>query len=467
MTTFDLVIRNGRIATPADLFPADLGIKDGRIVAIAAELAGGREEIDAAGRTITPGGIDGHIHLEQRLPDGAEICDDFFTGSRSAACGGTTTIIPFAFQEQGASVRAALAAYRESAAGRCFVDYAFHAIITDPTAQVLNQELPALVRQGYTSYKLYMTYRGLQLTDRQVLDLLCALRREQAMAMVHAENADFVEWLTERLVGEGLTSPKHHTKAHPVIGEREAVHRAMSMSEMVGVPIVLVHVSAREVIEQIDWARRKGLAVYAETCPQYLVLTEDDYDEHGFEGAKLICTPPPRTADDQQAVWQALARDALDLVSSDHSPFRFADPKGKQIAGANAGFHKVPNGVPGVETRLPLLYSEGVLKGRIDLNQFVRLTATNTAKLYGLYPRKGTIAIGSDADLVLWDADERRVIRDEDMLSRAGHSIFSGREVTGWPVTTIRRGEVVYENGAVTGTPGTGTLLRRGQMRGL
>ena len=270
---------------------------------------------------------------------------------------------------------------------------------------MLNQELPALVRQGYTSYKLYMTYRGLQLTDRQVLDLLCALRREQAMAMVHAENAEFVEWLTERLVDEGLTSPKHHTKAHPVIGEREAVHRAMSMSELVGAPIVLVHISAREVIEQIDWARRKGLSIYAETCPQYLVLTEDDYDEHGFEGAKLICTPPPRTADDQQAVWQALARDALDLVSSDHSPFRFADPKGKQIAGADAGFHKVPNGVPGVETRLPLLYSEGVLKGRIDINQFVRLTATNPAKLYGLYPRKGTIAIGSDADLVIWNED--------------------------------------------------------------
>ena len=228
----DLVIRHGRIATPADVFFGDIGVSDGRIVALAAALPGGREEIDAAGRTITPSGVDGHIHLEQRLPDGAEICDDFFSGSRSAACGGTTTIIPFAFQEQGASVRAALAAYRASAERRCFVDYAFHAIVTDPDPQVLNQELPALVRQGYTSYKLYMTYRGLQLTDRQVLDLLCAMRREQAMTMVHAENAEFVEWLTERLVDEGLTSPKHHTRAHPVIGEREAVHRAMSMSEL-------------------------------------------------------------------------------------------------------------------------------------------------------------------------------------------------------------------------------------------
>jgi dihydropyrimidinase len=459
MTTFDLVIRNGRIATPADLFTADLGISDGRIVAIAAELPKAREELDAAGRTITPGGVDGHIHLEQRLPDGAEICDDFFTGSRSAACGGTTTIIPFAFQEQGASVRDALAAYRESAEGRCFVDYAFHAIVTDPSPQVLNQELPALVRQGYTSYKLYMTYRGLQLTDRQVLDLLCALRREQAIAMVHAENAEFVEWLTERLVDEGLTSPRHHTRAHPVIGEREAVHRAMSMAEMVGAPIVLVHISAREVIEQIDWARRKGLAIFAETCPQYLVLTEDDYDlHHGFEGAKLICTPPPRTLDDQQAVWQALARDALDLVSSDHSPFRFEGPKGKQIAGPSAGFHKVPNGVPGVETRLPLLYSEGVLKGRIDLNQFVRLTATNPAKLYGLYPRKGTIAIGSDADLVIWD--DAPVTLTNAMLHHAcDYTPYEGMELAAWPAVTLCRGRPVYRDGALCGEAGHGTFL--------
>ena len=291
MTEFDLVIRNGKIATAADVFSGDIGIQSGRIEAIAASLGRGREEIDAAGRTITPGGIDGHIHLEQRLPDGAEIADNFYTGSRSAACGGTTTIIPFAFQDHGASLSQVLADYRESAEGRCFIDYAFHAIITDPTAQVLNQELPSLVREGYTSYKLYMTYEGLQLTDRQVLDVLTAMRREQAISMVHAENTEFIEWLTERLVNKGLTAPKYHTKAHPVIGEREATHRAMSMSELVGVPIVLVHVSAREVVEQIDWARAKGLAIHAETCPQYLLLTEDAYEVEGFEGGEVYLHP--------------------------------------------------------------------------------------------------------------------------------------------------------------------------------
>ena len=459
MTDFDLVIRNGRIATPADVFTGDIGIAAGKIEAIASSLDGGREEIDAAGRTITPGGIDGHIHLEQRLPDGAEIADDFFSGSRSAACGGTTTIIPFAFQEHGASLRQALADCRESAQGRCFIDYAFHAIVTDPTAQVLNQELPSLVRQGYTSYKLYMTYQGLQLTDRQVLDMLTAMRREQAITMVHAENGEFIEWLTERLVEKGLTAPKYHATSHSVVGEREGTHRAISMSELVGVPIVLVHVSAREVVEQIDWARAKGLAIHAETCPQYLLLTENDYGNEGFEGAKLICTPPPRTVDDQEAIWSALARDAFDIVSSDHSPFRFADPKGKQIAGPNAGFHKVPNGIPGVETRMPLLFSEGVLKGRIDLNQFVRLTSTNVAKLYGLYPRKGTIAIGADADLVIWDTETPVTVTNDRLHHACDYTPYEGMKLGAWPAVTLSRGRPVWSEGELCAEAGHGEFL--------
>ena len=459
MTDFDLVIRNATIATPADVFTGDIGIVSGRIEAIASSLDAGREEIDAAGRTITPGGIDGHIHLEQRVSGGAEVADDFHSGSRSAACGGTTTIIPFAFQGRGESLRQALADYRERARGRCFVDYAFHAIITDPTAQVLNQELPSLVRQGYTSYKLYMTYRSLQLSDRQVLDVLTAMRSEQAMTMVHAENAEFIEWLTDRLVDRGLTAPKFHARAHPVIGEREATHRAMSMSELVGVPIVLVHVSAREVVEQIDWARAKGLAIHAETCPQYLLLTEDAYNVGGFDGAKFICTPPPRTVDDQAAIWAALARDAFDIVSSDHSPFRFADPKGKQLAGTDAGFHKVPNGIPGVETRMPLLFSEGVLKGRIDLNQFVRLTSTNVAKLYGLYPRKGTIAIGADADLVIWDTDTPVTVSNDRLHHACDYTPYEGMTLGAWPALTLSRGRTVWRDGELCGEAGHGAFL--------
>jgi len=459
MTSFDLVIRNGKIATPGDIFSADIGVVSGKVVALAARLDAGEEEIDAAGRTITPGGVDGHIHLEQRLPDGAEIADDFRSGSISAACGGTTTIIPFAFQAYGSSLREALADYRTRADGRSVIDYAFHAIITDPTEQVLNQELPSLVRQGYTSFKLYMTYAGLKLSDRQVLDVLVAMRREQAMTMIHAENAEFIEWLTERLIHEGLTSPPYHAKAHPIISEREATHRAMSMSELVGVPIVLVHISGRDVVEQLDWARRRGLSVFAETCPQYLFLTEDDFDKDGFEGEKVICTPPPRTVDDQEAIWAALARNAMDIVSSDHSPFRYDDPKGKKIAGTGASFHKVPNGVPGVETRLPLLFSEGVLKGRIDLNQFVRLTSTNAAKLYGLYPRKGTIAVGSDADLVIWDTDTPVTITNAMLHHACDYTPYEGMELTAWPALTLSRGKTVWRDGEMCAEPGHGQFV--------
>ncbi len=459
MTSFDLVIRNGKIATPGDIFSADIGVVSGKVVALAARLDAGEEEIDAAGRTITPGGVDGHIHLEQRLPDGAEIADDFRSGSISAACGGTTTIIPFAFQAYGSSLREALADYRTRADGRSVIDYAFHAIITDPTEQVLNQELPSLVRQGYTSFKLYMTYAGLKLSDRQVLDVLVAMRREQAMTMIHAENAEFIEWLTERLIHEGLTSPPYHAKAHPIISEREATHRAMSMSELVGVPIVLVHISGRDVVEQLDWARRRGLSVFAETCPQYLFLTEDDFDKDGFEGEKVICTPPPRTVDDQEAIWAALARNAMDIVSSDHSPFRYDDPKGKKIAGTGASFHKVPNGVPGVETRLPLLFSEGVLKGRIDLNQFVRLTSTNAAKLYGLYPRKGTIAVGSDADLVIWDTDTPVTITNSMLHHACDYTPYEGMELTAWPALTLSRGKTVWRDGEMCAEPGHGQFV--------
>lgn len=459
MDAFDLVIRNARVATAADVFHSDIGVSGGQIAALANQLDGGREMIDAEGRTVTPGGVDGHIHLEQRLPDGAEIADDFFTGTRSAACGGTTTIIPFAFQSPGESLRSVLAAYRESAAGRCFVDYAFHAILTDPTPQVLNQELPSLVIDGYTSYKLYMSYPGLRLTDRQVLDVLAAMRREQAITMIHAENTDFVEWLTDHLVDSGLTTPRNHTRAHPIISDREATHRALSMSELIGAPIVLVHISGREVVEQLDWARARGLTVFAETCPQYLVLTEDDYGDHGdFNGVKLICTPPPRTADDQVALWDAMARNSIDIVSSDHSPFRYADNKGKKIHGSKAGFHKIPNGIPGVETRLPILYAEGVLKGRIDLNQFVRLSATNAAKIYGLYPRKGTIAVGSDADLVLWGSDPVTVTNA--MLHHdCDYTPYEGMRLAAWPTLVLSRGRPVYRDGELCAEAGHGEFV--------
>jgi len=460
MPDFDLVIRNGTIATAADVFRADLGIVGGRIAAIAARLPSGAREIDASGRLVLPGGVDAHCHIDQPSATGAVCADDFRSGSISAACGGTTTIIPFAAQLKGQSLRAAVEDYHRRAEGKSVVDYAFHLIISDPTEQVLGQELPALIRDGCTSFKIYMTYDDLKLDDRQTIEVLATARREGAMVMVHAENSDVIGWLTERLESAGKIAPRYHATSRPMPVEREATHRAISLAEIVGVPILLVHVSGREAIDQIRWAQSRGLRIYAETCPQYLFLTEDDLDKPGFEGAKCVCSPPPRDKANQAVVWEALRGGVFQVLSSDHSPTRYNDPKGKMLRGTQASFRHIPNGVPGIETRMPLFFSGGVSEGRIDLTRFVALTATEPARLYGLYPRKGTIAIGSDADLVLWDPEREVTITNGILHHDVDYTPFEGQRVKGWPVTTISRGEVIAEEGKLTASPGRGTFLR-------
>lgn len=460
MSAFDCVIRNGRIATAADVTACDVGIRDGRIAALAQQLPPGAREIDAAGMLVLPGGVDGHCHFDQPLWDGSELADDFRTGSISAAFGGTTTLIPFACQLKGQSLREAIDDYHGRAAGKAVIDYAFHVIVSDPTPTVLREELPAVIGEGYTSLKLYMTYEGLRLRDRQVLDVLDVARREGAMVMMHAENDDCISWLTERLEQAGKTRPKHHALAHAAVGEREATHRAISLAEIVDVPILIVHVSARSAMEQIAQAQLRGLRIYGETCPQYLFLTAEDLDLEGFEGAKCICSPPPRDAGHQQAIWHGLEAGIFQVFSSDHSPFRYDSPKGKKVKGENAPFSKVPNGIPGVETRLPLLFSEGVMAGRIDLPRFVALTATNAARIYGLYPRKGTIAVGADADLAVWDPQRRVTITNSLLHHNVDYTPYEGRVVRGWPRWVLSRGDVVIDDGRLAALPGRGAFLR-------
>jgi dihydropyrimidinase len=457
---FDLVLRDATVATAADTMRCDVGIRGGRIAALGEDLADGAEEIGAGGALVTPGGVDGHCHFEQELPDGAQLADDFLSGTRSAACGGTTTIIPFACQFKGQSMRAAVADYHRRAEGKPVIDYAFHLIVSDPNPQVLGQEMPALIRDGYTSFKIYMTYDILKLADREILDVLALARRERAMTMIHAENSDVITWLTEKLELAGRTAPKHHATSRPVPVEREATHRAITFSELLDVPILIVHVSSRDATEQIRWAQSRGLRIYAETCPQYLLLTESDLDKPGGEGAKCVCSPPPRSAADQAAIWEGLANGTFTIVSSDHSPFSYAGPKGKFLHGPNPPFTKIPNGVPGVETRLPLLFSEGVGKGRITLQQFVALTATNPARLYGLYPRKGTIAIGADADLVLWDTERDVEITNSMLHHNVDYTPYEGIRVRGWPKLVLSRGEAVMRDGEPLGAPGRGRYLR-------
>ncbi|MCE3270312.1 MAG: hydA [Ramlibacter sp.] len=455
----DLVVRNARVATASDTFDCDIGIRNGRVALLGEGLPAGTREIDAAGRTVTPGGVDAHCHLDQPMEGPVKMADDFLTGTRSAACGGTTTVIPFAAQMKGQSLEAAVVDYHGRAEGKACIDYAFHLIVSDPTPQVLATELPRLISQGYTSFKVYMTYDDLKLDDGQILDVLDVARTHGALAMVHAENADCIEWLTKRLEAAGRTAPRWHAHARPMLVEREATHRAIALSELVDVPILIVHVSGREAIEQIRWARAHGLSVFAETCPQYLFLTAEDLGiDDSYQGARCVCSPPPRDKANQEIIWDGLGDGLFTVFSSDHAPFRYDDPQGKKPGGEEVPFRHIPNGIPGLETRLPLLYSEGVLGGRITLQKFVELTATNPAKAYGLHPRKGTIAVGSDADLVVWD--ERALAIDNRRLHHAvDYTPYEGMQLKAWPGLTLSRGEVVWDGTSFTGQAGRGKFL--------
>lgn len=458
---FDLVIRGGTVVTASDVTRCDVGIRGERIVMLGEALPEGREEIDATGLYVMPGGIDSHVHFAQPSGDGIVMADGFESGTRSALMGGNTTVMPFCLQQKGQTLREALSAYHALADGQCLTDVSFHLIITDPTPGVLGQEIPALVEDGYTSLKVFMTYEGLRLRDDEILLTLDAARDSGALVMVHCENEDAIRFLIGKHEDAGTVAPLAHATTRPIAAEREATHRALSLAEIVDVPIVIVHVSNREAMEEIDRARKRGVKVFGETCPQYLMLTADDLDREGWEGAKFVCSPPPRDEESKAACWQGLEQGIFDLYSSDHCPFRFDDPAGKLNEKGKASFRWIPNGIPGVETRLPILFSEGVMKGRIDLSRFVALTATNHAKLYGLYPRKGTIAVGSDADLTLWDPNARRTIRNTDLHHGADYTPYEGLDVQGWPASVILRGRVMVRDGVLAADPGTGSYLRR------
>ena len=459
---FDLVVRGGTVATAAEVVACDIGVRDGSIAALGKGLERGRNEIDARGLVVTPGGVDAHCHMDQPMPAPMKMADDFASGTLSAACGGTTTVIPFAAQEKGHSVVAAVDDYHRRAEGRAYVDYAFHLIVTDPTPKVLEEELPKLIRSGYTSFKTYMTYDDLKLSDRQILEVLALARREGAMPMIHAENADCIAWLTDLLEKAGRTAPRYHADSRPKVVEREATHRAISLAELVDVPLLIVHVSGAEAMEQIRWAQGRGLRVYAETCPQYLFLTEAHLGGEGYEGAKCVCSPPPRDEANQQAIWQGLASGVFHIFSSDHAPFGYEDPHGKKLGGKAVPFRYIPNGIPGIETRLALLFSEGVGKGRIDLQRFVALTATHPAKLYGLYPKKGTIAPGSDADLTIWDPQWEVTVTNALLHHNVDYTPYEGMRLKGWPKLTLSRGEVVCEEGRPAAARGRGKFLAAG-----
>jgi len=460
LTTFDLVIRGGTVATDAHTMVCDVGIAGGRIAALGTGLAAGRREIDARGRLVLPGGVDSHCHIEQKSSFGIMCADDFYTATVSAAYGGTTTVIPFCAQHRGDSLAGVLADYHERAREKAVIDYGFHLIIANPDEQTLKTDLPAAIRQGIRSFKVYMTYDKIHLTDRQILDVMAVARREGALVMVHAENHGMIGWLADRLVDQGNVAPRYHAICHTRGSEAEAIQRVIALAELIDQPILIVHVSTVEGIEAIRQSRARGLKVYGETCPQYLLLTAKDIDRPGLEGAMFCCSPPPRDEAAQAACWRGLKDGALYVCSSDHAPYRY-DASGKLPKGDKTTFKDMANGVPGLELRLPIMFTYGYGEGRLTLNEFVSLTATRHAQTYGLYPRKGTIAVGSDADIAIWDPERVVRVTKELVHDNTGYTPYEGRELKGWPVTVLSRGDVIVEDGRLDAARGRGRFLSR------
>jgi dihydropyrimidinase len=459
MAEFDLVIAGGTVVTAADMFRADIGVIGEKIAAIGLDLKGERT-VEADGLWVMPGGIDSHCHLEQLRHGGGTDEETWTTGSTSALAGGTTTVITFSAQFKGSGILDTYANYRRNAE-KAMVDYTFHQIITDPTDEVVFKEIPEIVASGVRSLKVFLTYDPMYLDDRQYIRVLAAARRTGALVTVHCENYDAITWRTAALLADGRTAPKYHPWSRPPVVEREATYRAIALAEMIDQPIQVFHVSHPEVAEEIARAKARGLKVWAETCPQYFVLSAADMDRPGFEGAKFMCSPAPRDAAASEGLWRAVRADTIDIVSSDHSGSSYEKPHGKRMHGTDAPFRDIPNGVPGIGSRLPILFHEGVTKGRIDACHFVRLTSTNPAKLFGLYPRKGTIAPGTDADLVVWDPNRKQTITNAALQHIIDYTPFEGMEVTGWPVATIRRGDVVMRDGVVQAPAGSGQFIAR------
>ncbi len=447
----DTVITGAQVVTPAGTALCDIGIRDGRIATLGTGLQGDRV-IDATGLIAMPGGIDSHVHIAQPSGPGIEMADDFASATRAAACGGNTLVMPFVLPDGDQSLRDATNAYLAQAEGQCLTDISCHLIVKSADPVTLGQDLPALIALGLTSFKVFMTYEGMRLNDAEILRVMDVAKEQGALTLVHAENEDAIEFLRDKAERAGDTAPVFHARSRPVPVEREATHRATTLAEVAGVPLMIVHVSNGAALEEIRRAKERGVKVYAETCPQYITLTADDLDRAGFEGAKWVCSPPPRDTDEQAAIWAGLEQGAFDVFSSDHCPFRFADPAGKDAPGARASFRNIPNGIPGVETRLPILFSEGVSKGRITLEAFAALTATNHARIYGLTD-KGAIMVGKDADIVLWDPSLTKAICQDDLHHGADYTPWEGFEVTGWPVHTLLRGQTVMQNGAPEGVP--------------
>src|SRR5215831_11703689 len=451
------LIKNGTVVTATDQYRGDVLIEDEKISVIGASLDMHADTIiDAGGRYVLPGGIDVHTHLDMPF-GGTTSADDFESGTTAAAHGGTTSIVDFAIQYRGQTLHHAWETWMKKAEGKAAIDYGFHMVMTEVNDQ-LELEMDALVRQGVTSFKLFMAYPGVfMLDDASIFRALLRTGRNGGSICMHAENGGVIDVLVQRALAEGRTAPKYHALTRPARAEAEATHRAIALAEMADVPIYIVHLSAAEALEMVVDARDRGLPAHAETCPQYLFLSYDNYEEPGFDGAKYVMSPPLRDRAKQDRLWRGLAFNDLQVISTDHCPFCMKEQK---ELGLN-DFSKIPNGAPGVETRMSLVYDGGVRPGRISLNRFVELTSTSPARIFGLFPRKGTIAPGSDADIVVFDPEKKMKLGVKTLHMNVDYNPYEGREVTGVAQTVISRGKVIIDNGRFTGKAGAGAFLKR------
>ncbi|NOZ08324.1 MAG: dihydropyrimidinase [FCB group bacterium] len=455
-----ILIKNGRIITAVDDFTADIYIDGEKISAIGKDLEIPVDKvIDASGRYVFPGGIDPHTHLD--MPFGGTMSsDDFETGTRAAAHGGTTTIIDFAIQSMGHSTLEGLDTWHAKAEGKACIDYGFHMIVTDTAGDRIT-EINRLIQEGVTSYKLFTAYPGvLYMDDAMLFRTMQEVGRKGGLVCVHAENGIVIDEIVRKAVSEGKTAPKWHALTRPTRMEAEAVHRTASIADLAGAPLYIVHVSSYDALEQITLARSSGMTVFGETCPQYLHLDHSYYEQEGFEGAKYVMSPPLREKWNQEELWDGLISGDLQVVSTDHCPFRFKDQKilGKEV------FTKIPNGAPGIENRMSLMFNSGVVEGRISLNRFVEITSTAAAKLFGLFPRKGTVAVDSDADLVIFDPERTETISVNNPCTHnmnVDYNAYEGFKVTGIAETVLSRGKIIVENCNFCGTRGSGKFLKR------
>src|SRR5213595_1309257 len=455
---FDTVIRNGTVVTATDTCVADVGIHGDKVTAMAAQLPTENATLilDASGCLVIPGGIDVHTHLDMPF-GGTSSADDFRTGTIAAAFGGTTTLIDFAIQYKGQTLRQAFDTWMKKAHDKAVTDYAFHCIITDLGSAQL-EEMGQLIREGVTSFKLFMAYPGVfMLDDATIFRAMRQAAKHSGLICMHAENGGAIDVIVQRALAEGKRAPKYHALTRPTTAGAEATSRSIALAEMAGAPVYIVHLSCNDALEKVREARDRGLPVYAETCPQYLYLSIENFDVPGFEGAKYVFTPPLREKWHQEKLWNGLKRDHLQVVSTDHCPFCFKEQKEL----GRGDFTKIPNGGPGVEHRMSLIYSGGVAAGRFSVNRFVELVSTTPAKLFGLYPRKGTIAVGSDADLVIFDPHRKHTISAKTHHMRVDYSMFEGIQVTGMPDTVLSRGRVVVDGDKFLGRAGQGEFLKR------